>query len=322
MHKTAYEKIKKAKNILVLTHIRPDGDAFGSTGIMIEILENLGKKYTAFCEYETIEPFRFLNFIPKIKNKINQEQLKNFDLIITLDCGDLNRTGLGDEIRDLGNNQEAKPYIIEFDHHPSYESYSDLALRQPELAATTELLYDFLKINKIKITKTIANCILTGILTDTGNLLFPNTSEHTIRICSEMLKYGANISQITQKTWYNKNIEAMRLWGYALSNLKINHRYNIAVSVMPRDVILEINPKDNDIFSAISSFLSNLADVRAVLFLREEESQIKGSLRTSDPNVDISKLARFLGGGGHAKASGFIIKGGKFRKEGRNWKVI
>jgi len=323
--KEAFRKINKAKNIVLVSHERPDGDAISCLGAMVDLLEGLGKKYTAFCQGQPINYFSFLPHTEKIffenifrpsdgNTKFN---FRDFDLVIALDCGSLGRTGLAEEIR----TREPGQFIIEFDHHPRIEEYADLEIRKPEAAATAEVLYYFFKANKIKITKNIANCLLTGILTDSGNFLYPTTSEKTVSIASEMLLYGASFPQIVRNTIHNKSLVAMKLWGVALSNLKINEKYNFAFSVLG----LEDSKKligDDDIFDSISGFLSNLYGVNGVLFLREIEGGIlKGSLRSAHPSVDVSKLAAALGGGGHKKASGFVLSG-RLEKDGENWKVI
>ena len=171
--------------------------------------------------------------------------------------------------------------------------------------------------------KNIADCILTGILTDTGNFLYSATSQKSINIASEMLLYGARFPRIVKNTLYNKSLPAMKVWGLALNNLKINKKYNFAFSVLTLAEIEKFSSDESeDVFDSISGFLSNLYGVKGVLFLREEKGgKLKGSLRSAHPKVDVSKLASRLGGGGHAKASGFVLKG-KIEKEGNNWVVI
>ncbi|MDD5032448.1 MAG: DHH family phosphoesterase, partial [Patescibacteria group bacterium] len=271
-----FQKIKEAENILLVTHERPDGDAVSSLCAMVDLCENLGKKYTAFCPGEPINQYSFLPHTEKIifnkmalasakplldfKNLAPLENsatwggdektssfLTGFTLIIALDCGSLERTGLAGAIRGRGFNQ----FFIEFDHHLKNGNHSDLEIRKPEAVATTEILYYFFKANKIKITKNIANCLLTGILTDTGNFLYPLTSDKAVSIASEMLLYGARFPQIVKNTLYNKSLAAMKLWGRALTNLKINEKYNFAFSIMTLREMEKFS-EDEDIFDSIS----------------------------------------------------------------------
>jgi len=302
--------------VLLVTHDRPDGDALSSTCAMLEILKNLNKDFAAYCLHEA--PFQF-NFLPHIEYmSANREELNfaSFDLIIALDCGQLKRTNLTEEIKNRRTNQ----LVIEFDHHPKIDDYANVEIRLPKSAATTEVLYFFVKHNNIRITKNLANCILTGIITDTGNLLYESTSELTIKISSEMLAYGARFPLILEKTWRNKSLAAMRLWGKAMSNLQINHKYNFAFSVL-RLSDMEMSGATEEELEGIAGYLSNLQNVNGVVLLRELGGRkIKGSLRTMKPGVDISKLAMSLGGGGHKKASGFVVYG-EIRKTENGWRV-
>ncbi|MBU4216393.1 bifunctional oligoribonuclease/PAP phosphatase NrnA [Candidatus Parcubacteria bacterium] len=316
-YREAYEKIKGARNVLVVTHYRPDGDALSSMGIMIELLESLHKKYHAFCSDAPPFQFNFLPHVEKIKSDRDGINFADFDLFIALDCGSLSRTNLTKEIGHRHKDQIA----IEFDHHPKIDSYSNIEVRNAKASSTAEVLYFFLKANKVRFNKNFANCILTGILTDTGNLLYESTSEKTIKITSEMLVYGARYPMILENTWRNKSLLSMRVWGRAMSNLKINSFYNFAYSFLTKDDIKNSGVTEEEL-EGIPGFLSNLAGVKALVFMREEEGgKIKGSLRTTHPDVDISKLAQVLGGGGHKRASGFVVDG-KFEEVDGNWRIV
>lgn len=323
-YRQAYRRIQAASNILLVTHERPDGDALASLCSLIELVESLNKKYVAYCQDEPTHNFSFLPHIEKIISlvQIGKINFSEFDLIIVLDCGSLDRTGLVKEIKTRVLNQ----FVIEFDHHPKNDDYADLEIRIPTAVSTTEILFHFLKTNRIRITKNTANCILTGLLGDSGNFLYPVTSGGAVNIASEMLVYGAQFSLIVKNILYNKSLSAMKLWGLVLNNLQINSKYNLAFSTLTLE---EIGRFDNseDVFDSISGFLSNLYGVKAVLFLREEKNdltsiiQIKGSLRSSHPHIDVSKLAKIFGGGGHAKASGFVIDG-RLEKNKNGWRLV
>jgi len=309
----AYNLIKTSNSILIVTHEHPDGDAVASVCLMAEVLRLAGKKYWLYCPSRINYQSEFLPHLDEFKNYCENF---NFDLIIVLDCGTVERTKLDKELL----NRRADQLALEIDHHPKVRAYADLEIRDSAAASTTEILYYFLKINKIKITKNLANCVLTGIMTDTGNFLYPSTSPQTINIASEMLARGARLPQIMANTWRNKSIAAMKTWGKAMSRLKINQQYNFGFTVLKsEDVPAEVTEEE---LEGMSGFLSNLNAVNGIMLLRElPDGKIKGSLRTSNPNVDVSKLARALGGGGHAKAAGFTISG-SLQKTGNGWKIV
>jgi phosphoesterase RecJ-like protein len=176
----------------------------------------------------------------------------------------------------------------------------------------------------LEIDKKIANCLLTGILTDTGNLLFDSVTDETIKISSSLLLRGATFPKISEKTVRNKSLGAMKAWGKILDNLKLNEKYNIAFSVLTFDEIKKLKEEfgTEDLFDAATDILNNVDGVKAVVFLREEElGKIRGSLRTKDPKVNVARLASFLGGGGHPRAAAFRFPGSIVKTE-TGWKIV
>ncbi len=319
--KKAYTKIKECKNALLITHEHPDGDALSSVCALSSLLDSLSKKHTLFCIDKIPDFFSFLPNINNFTTKTNFD-LKEFDLIIVLDCGCMARTKIDDKIKkEKGPDQ----YIIEFDHHPRVDNYTNLEIRMPEKSSTSEILYHFFKTNNLLLSKSVSNCILTGILTDTRNFLYPSANIDTIKVSSSVLSHGATFSKITQKTIQNKSLASMKILGKVLDNLKVNKKYSIAFSILTYEEIQEFKKdfKDNDdIFDSINGFLSNIKDVKIVMFLREEKiGKIKGSLRTNQPDMEVLDLAKFLGGGGHPKACGFDIEG-RIEKTGKNWNIV
>jgi len=317
--KQAWDKIKNANNIFLVTHYNPDGDGLSSVCAMIELLKLQEKKFFAYCFDEPPRTFDFLPNLEKI-NFHSDQPVTDFykhDLILVFDCGSLSRTKLDKEI----SEKETGQFVIEFDHHPKIDNYSDLEIRNSRAAATAEIVYYFFKANQIRINKNIANCLLTGILTDTANFLYPATSDATIKISSELLSMGAKLPQITESTLRNKSLEAMKLWGKIMANLQINLNYNFAITALTLEDIDGLDIKNEEL-EGLSNFLGNLYGVKAVMLLREETKGIlKGNLRTADPTIDLSKLAQKLGGGGHTKAAGFSMEG-HLEKTEKGWKVI
>ena len=135
-----------------------------------------------------------------------------------------------------------------------------------------------------------------------------------------MLSRGARFPKILENTWRNKSLPAMKLWGQAINNLEINKKYNIAFSVLSYAILSQSQATEEEL-EGMAGFLSNLHGVNGLLLLREEKPGcVKGSLRTTRHNIDMSVLAQFLGGGGHAKASAFTFAG-QIDRDHDNWKI-
>ncbi|MFA6171428.1 MAG: bifunctional oligoribonuclease/PAP phosphatase NrnA [Patescibacteria group bacterium] len=321
LYQKANQEILRAKNIFLATHINPDGDAISSLCAMAEYLEGLGKKYTAFCQSDLPANYNFIPHFEKIKcarevSPAHGSKLDDYDLVLVFDCATKARAGLGEGFDRLALGQK----IIEFDHHPKGEDYADLELRDQEASSTTEIVYSFFKANSIPINRKMATSILTGIITDTESYLFPSATKKSVKIGSEMLSAGASHARIIEKHMKNKSLATLKTWGRILSGLAINKKYNIAVTALTYDDFRERNIPEEE-YDGLSAFLSNLAGVSAILFLREAEpGKIRGSLRTSGNRVDVSKLAAIFGGGGHRAAAGFTFFG-RLEKTGNGWRV-
>jgi len=327
---SAYLKIKAAKRILIISHMSPDADAVASLGAMLEIAAGLGLGVYAYADRKPVGDYEF---IPN-ENLISAaapDNLLLFDVILILDCGSISRTGLEERLRALPSAAQdgkiaKRPYLIEFDHHQPQESYADLEIRLPDKASTTEIIYHFLKVNNLEITRPLANCILTGLMTDTGHFLHANASREAIAISSEMLLRGASLPKIVSHTVNNKSFSALKVWGRALENMRLNSDTGLASSALTaaelKELLEPIGLKvESDLFSDIVSFLSALSGVRVALLLREEYGRVKGSLRTNDDEIDVAQIAGNWGGGGHKKAAGFTIDG-TLAKTKTGWKVI
>ncbi|MFZ4632535.1 MAG: DHH family phosphoesterase [Patescibacteria group bacterium] len=326
----AYQKIAASKNILIVGHTSPDADALSSVGAMIEVAQNLNLNIYAYADHKSNSVYDFISN----ENLVNSEEpddLKVYDVILILDCGAISRTGLESRLRNLIESAKeglinGRPYIIEFDHHEQQESYADLEIRETSKASTTEIIYHFLVNNHLEITKTIADCILIGLMTDTGHFLHANSSREALAVSSEMLLRGASLPKIISKTTHNKTFATLKVWGRVLENMKFNSETGLASSALLETELNELlNPSEKeanaDVFGDIVSFLSNLAGVRVAFLVREENGRVKGSLRTNSDEIDVAKIAENWGGGGHKKAAGFSIPG-KLKATNTGWTVV
>jgi len=326
----AYKKLADSKKVLLVSHVSPDSDAMASLGAFLEITNNLGIEAVAYAEKKSEGAF---NFIPhdSLVQGIPPLDLREFDTIFILDCGSIARTGIEDSLTSLLMLEKSgvplkRPYLIEIDHHEPQDSYADLEIRLPEKASTTEIIYHFLKENNLEINKILANCILIGLVTDTGHFLHANASQEALSVSSEMLLCGASLPKIINQTLNNKSFATLKVWGKALENIKYNSETGLASSALTKleidNLLSPIEKEANvELFGDIVSFISYLSGVHVALLLREEKGFVKGSLRTNYDDVDVAKIAKEYGGGGHKRAAGFTIEG-KLQETENGWKVI
>lgn len=312
--KKIFEQINQADNILLLTHREPDGDALGSICALADYLKKIGKECQIF-DFGEIPPNFY--FLPN-SYRLLQPTLKpnNYDLMIILDCGEFKLSGLPDEFR-----QNKNIPLINIDHHFSNNNYGDINLVVTDAASTTEILTEFFNQSKIKIDKNLATYLLTGVVTDTNNFTNPAANFSSFQTAAYLMGKGVKLSAITNYTFKNKSLNALRFWGQALIRLKHNYPADIISTVITRQDFKLFNLTDQDV-EGLANFLIGYSSHKVVMVIRElADGKIKGSLRSTDEMMDVSRLAKVLGGGGHKKAAAFVIEG-RLKQNQFGWEIV
>lgn len=312
-----HQALLQAENILLISHKNPDGDTLSAACALMQYLRRADKPHAAFCATAINQN---LTFLPQIEYFVSDPRIfqnHRFDTIVVFDSGDLLYAGVDEHLRSLAYS----PTLINIDHHPTNEFYGRHNLVLPEAASTTEILYRFFKINNLKIDKYIATCLLTGIVTDTAHFSNPATSASALKIAAELLRLGANLNLIRGWTLKNKTLTGLKLWGRVLSRLRKNEKYDLAFTILTANDLKDYALPNEEV-EGLTNFLNNLGEAKIVCLLKEnEDGIIRVSLRASDPEIDVSQLAKSFGGGGHAKAAGFSVKGKLAEIEG-HWQIL
>ena len=302
----AKKTIEAADHILIAGHASPDGDSLGSMiGLYGAIKENLGKEAILYSVDPVPASLRFLPMSDVVKNKIGWYP----DLIIGVDYGDFHRLSLPKEMVEGAQ-------IITFDHHPISKQRGDIKIIETGFSSTAEIIFAFLKTVEWKISKETATCLLTGIFTDTGGFSHA-TSPDTLEAAAELMKIGAPIQQIHSETFASKTAKVLNVWGKFLSEVEVFPEYGLGAIFVPFDEFEKSGIILED-FTGLVSMLNLIEETKLSVFAVEYESgKIKGSFRSDKFNdVDVSKMADLLGGGGHKYAAGFDIEAPSMR-EGR-----
>lgn len=299
------EQIEAANNIAIICHKNPDGDTLGAGTGLVNALQYWQKKYTLFCISKPSDQFDWLPHINELQTDPNTIINTPHDLIIVLDSGSLPYAGVDEII----NSLEYNFILVNIDHHSSNPNYGDINYVKINSSSTCEIVYELLKHWRMPMNKTVATSLLNGIMTDTGMLTNPATSNNALRVASELMKFGANIYKISQYNTRNKSEKLLNLWGIAMGRLILNKKVGSATTYITEQDFIKYELDDNTL-NGLANFLSSLKDVRFTLVLIEiPGGYIKGSFRTIRDDVNVGALAQKLGGGGHKKAAGFVIKG-------------
>lgn len=294
------EELQGVKNVGIAGHIRPDGDCVGSTLAVYNYIR---------CYFPEINVRIFLDPIPKIfsflqgADQIEQTEEKTtvFDLFIVLDCGDLKR--LGDNAIYFEN---AKRTLC-IDHHVSNQTFADKNHIVEDASSTCELVYGVMEEDRV--TKEIAECIYTGMVSDTGMFQYSCTQSSTMEIAGKLMDLGIDYPSIVDKTFYEKTFVQNKVLGQALLNSRLYPEAECIASVISMEEMQRYGALPKDLDSIVSQ-LRVTKEVDTAVFLYELQPGVyKVSTRGKSDQVDLSVLARKHDGGGHKKAAGFGVEG-------------
>lgn len=301
---------KTKRNIVIVTHWSPDGDAMGSSLGLYNFLKLLKHKVTVITPND-YPPFLF--WLPGNKNvlvfnektALAKKAVAKAEFIFCLDFNSLKRIDkLGDEVA----KSKAKKMII--DHHLQPDGFADHLLHNVKASSTAELVYEFICSldHKKLINKAIANCLYTGIMTDTGSFRFPSTSAKTHRIVAELMEMGANNSEAYNNIYDDNSSDRLKLLGYCLDEkMKIFPEYRTAMISLSAEELTRYNYQKGDTEGVINYGLS-VRGIRFAAFFAERDGIIKTSFR-SKGSFNVNKFARkHFDGGGHANAAGGMSK--------------
>ncbi|WP_100612355.1 DHH family phosphoesterase [Confluentibacter lentus] len=299
--------LESPKQIVIVPHKNPDGDAMGSTLGLYHYLKKLNHQVTLIAPNDYPD---FLKWIPgdstvlkhDSQTKESDNLIQKADIIFTLDFNALHRAGNMEPV--LAQSRAIK---IMIDHHQAPEDFATYVFSDVAMSSTCEMVYHF--IDMLEDTKNIdadiATCLYVGIMTDTGSFRFSCTSSHTHRIAANLIEKGANNSQIHNNVYDTNTYEKIQLLGCALSNLKIIPEYRTAYITLTQKELTKYNYKKGDTEGVVNYGLSLNNIVMAAIFIEDkQEGIIKISLRSKgDFSVNEFSRAHFEGGG-HTNAAG------------------
>lgn len=311
MTKQDISKIKAflstSKKVVIVPHKNPDGDAIGSTLGLYHYLKLLNHNVTAVAPNDYPD---FLKWMPNEDSIIKYESdkakadelIEQAELIFTLDFNALHRAGDMEPVLET-----AKAIKIMIDHHQQPDDYATYVYSDTNMSSTCEMVYHFIEmLNDVQYIDTnIATCLYAGILTDTGSFRFPSTTSVTHHVAADLIKKGANHSDIYNEIYDTNSYDRLQLLGKALSNLKVIPELRTAYITLTQEELNQFNFKKGDTEGFVNYGLSIKNIIFAAIFIEhKQEGIIKISLRSKgDFSVNEFSRAHF-GGGGHTNAAG------------------
>lgn len=307
MFKKIIKAIENAENILIPLHILPDGDSVGSASTLEIVAKNLNKKVRVISYHKVPEYLTKVVDTSRIIENFDYENddYEGVDLILIPDIAE---PKLVTEDPYFKLPADIKKICI--DHHPSNEGWGDINLIDSKASATCTILFRELKKQKL-LTEEMFPYIATGIITDTGSFKNFNTTAEDFEIMAALTKGGLKINELLQKFLF-KNLDDIKYKSIIYTNAVLNEKDKYIYSYCTKQ-----NIKDAGL-SVDKKYAGGIPDIRFIdgadfaFFLKEKnnkgEADFSVSLRSIDPEIDVSKIAEKLGGGGHKVASGGIIR--------------
>ncbi len=295
--RSATDAIAAARTVLVVAHVSPDGDAIGSLLGMAGSLRGLGKNVSAAVDDGVPEELAFLPNSQMILPKVARGE---FDLMIALDAGDIERLG---RVGAYGLAHSRR--VINIDHHPSNTRFGDIQLVKATALATAEIIFDLLQYAGWPLSRDVAFALLAGLVTDTLGFRIPATNSRCLAIAQMLMEAGAPLAEIMEQTLNRRSFAEVRLWQQAMPSVQLQDGL-ISAAITQSD--LQAARLANLSDGGLVNFLIAVDAAKVAVLFKEAPAAVKVSFRAK-PGYDVGQLAVALGGGGHALAAGCTLAG-------------
>lgn len=283
-------------------HINPDGDGIGSLLALGMSLQELGKDVQLVCTDGVPNVYGFLTGSASIVSDLNRSQTP--EVIILVDCAEKERVALPVDVWEM-----AGITIVNIDHHVTNTGFGDVNIIDANAAATGEIILHILKVLNLPLNQSIALSLYTAIATDTGFFRFGNTTGATLEACSYLINaFHIEPAKIAEQVHEQKSYNSIRLLGEVLNTIRLSSDGKVAWAILDQQMLAKY-PVEYEETENYVNYARSIEGVEVgILFKELKPNEIKLSWR-STAAVDVSKLAAYFGGGGHARAAGCNING-------------
>ncbi|MEQ1573367.1 MAG: bifunctional oligoribonuclease/PAP phosphatase NrnA [Vicinamibacterales bacterium] len=290
-------EILTRQRFVVVSHVRPDGDAIGSGMAMAHALRALGKDVRVVSRDAPPDPFMEFPGVPEIDIRPSVDDPG--DAVIVMECGDLKRTGV---------DGLERGFVINIDHHVGNTMYGSMNWLDTSAAACGEMVFDLVRELGVPLSTEIATHVYVAILTDTGSFHYSSISPHTFDICRQCVEAGLDPPTVARSIFDSNSLGRLKLFGAVLSGMELDQSGRLATLMVDDQIAYSCGGTYEDTEGLINQPLTVKA-IQAVVFFKEHGPfDWRVSMR-SKGDVDINAVAREYGGGGHKNASGCSARG-------------
>lgn len=291
------ELIESKRRFAITSHIRPDGDGLGSSLGLYWVLRALDKEAEVIIHDPV--PHSYLKLPGAEDIRVTQAIDRQYDAVFVIECSDIRRPGLKDLDKQL---------VVNIDHHSTCAMFGTINWIDATASAVGEMIYNLCKATGVRVTKEIAECVYTALITDTGSFHYSNTTERTFKVASELVRAGVKPAKIAQAVFASYPWRKIELLGKVLATAQRDATGRIAW--MRHTLEMQngsgANEEDGEGFV---NYPLTAGEVEAVALLKETAPGIYRTSLRSKGDINVARVAEKFGGGGHRNAAGCTLTG-------------
>lgn len=293
--------MREHDDIMVCTHFRPDGDAYGTALALCEAARALGKRCFPACDDPVEQKYRFMPFSDEFVNANALPFAPSSAL--GADISDIARLG------ELARVFEACPSRAVLDHHATNAGFAQVNYIDETAASAGELALEVVDALGLALTRDMARNLFVAVSTDCGNFSFQNTSARAFRAAARCVEADLDVEEVTRKLYRTRALAKTRLLGLALANIGLYGEGVVAAVALPLSMFTEAEAVSADAHGIVN-YLNEIEGVRIGFICEEQPGGVKFSFRAAG-GANVAELAREFGGGGHIAASGANVNGAR-----------
>ncbi|HZE63835.1 MAG TPA: bifunctional oligoribonuclease/PAP phosphatase NrnA [Pyrinomonadaceae bacterium] len=291
------ELIESKRKFAITSHRRPDGDSLGSSLGLYWLLRALDKDVEVIMRDPVPHAYQQL---PGAKNvRVTPAVDNSYHAVFVIECSDVTRPGL---------EELEKQFVVNIDHHSTTALFGKINWIDSTASAVGEMIYNLCKATGVRVTKEIAECVYTALITDTGSFHFSNTTERTFKVASELLRTGVKPAKVAEAVFASYPWSRIQLMGAVLSTARRDSTGKVALLRHTLEMQHTAHSSDEDADGFVNYPLT-VGEVEAVAMLRESEPGVYRTSLRSKGEVNVAKVAEKFGGGGHRNAAGCTLRG-------------
>jgi phosphoesterase RecJ-like protein len=291
------ELIESKRRFAITSHIRPDGDSLGSSLGLYWLLRALDKEVEVIMRDPVPHAYQQLPGADDVR--VTPKVDPSYNAVFVIECSDITRPGLIDL---------EKQFVVNIDHHSTTALFGSINWIDSTASAVGEMIYNLCKATGVRVTKEIAECVYTALITDTGSFHYSNTTERTFKVASELVRTGVKPAKTAEAVFASYPWSRIQLMGAVLSTARRDESGRVACMRQSLEMQEQAKASDEDADGFVNYPLT-VGEVEAVAMLKESAPGVYRTSLRSKGEVNVAKVAEKFGGGGHRNAAGCTLKG-------------